>query len=375
MTYSRVTVLSLLLIGVSLPICPAHSAEADLAPAIAQLRAVTNQDQPSGARSAWQSLAEAQIDQLTTILAGMKDATPIAENWLRSAGDAMVERQLQSGGKLPVEQLRAFILDTSQSPRARRTAYEWLAQTEPSTPEELLPKLLSDPSLDLRYDAVAQFLDRVGKLDDNAKKIKLLQQALDASRNIDQIKGIADQLAKLESPVDLTKQLGFITEWHTIGPFDIADGKGFSVAYPPETEIDLAAKYSGQEGEISWTELAADGELGQIDYIKMFDKNATGVMYAVAKVHSETDRPAEIRYESSNGTKVWLNGELVAENEVYHAGSAVDQYVAPVELKKGENTILVKVCQTKRTESWAWVWNLRLRLCDSLGGAIPLVSK
>jgi hypothetical protein len=53
----------------------------------------------------------------------------------------------------------------------------------------------------------------------------------------------------------------------------------------------------------------------------------------------------------------------------------VDQYVAPVKLRKGENILLAKICQTERKEDWALVWNFRLRFSDSLGGAIKLVSK
>jgi hypothetical protein len=93
-------------------------------------------------------------------------------------------------------------------------------------------------------------------------------------------------------------------------------------------------------------------------------------MYAVAEFDSSEAEAAQIRYETENGTKLWLNGKLVADNEVYHSGGDWDQYVVPVQLAKGENTIMLKVCQTKRTEDWAMVWRFRLRICDKLGGAI-----
>ena len=71
-----------------------------------------------------------------------------------------------------------------------------------------------------------------------------------------------------------------------------------------------------------------------------------------------------------NGNKVWVNGELVIANHVYHAGTEVDQYVAPVKLQPGPNSILVKVCQNEQTESWAQRWQFQLRVCDAVGTAI-----
>ena len=44
---------------------------------------------------------------------------------------------------------------------------------------------------------------------------------------------------------------------------------------------------------------------------------------------------------------------------------------------KGRNTILLKVCQNEQADAWAQVWDFQLRVCDAVGGAVPLtvVSK
>jgi hypothetical protein len=44
-------------------------------------------------------------------------------------------------------------------------------------------------------------------------------------------------------------------------------------------------------------------------------------------------------------------------------------------LKVGRNEILVKVCQNEQKEDWAQLWSFQLRVCDNLGGAIPLSVK
>src|SRR5262249_43820163 len=53
-------------------------------------------------------------------------------------------------------------------------------------------------------------------------------------------------------------------------------------------------------------------------------------------------------------------------------GVRMDQYVGVGTLKKGRNRILVKVCQDEQTASFAQTWGFQLRVCDSLGGAVPI---
>jgi hypothetical protein len=71
-----------------------------------------------------------------------------------------------------------------------------------------------------------------------------------------------------------------------------------------------------------------------------------------------------------NACKIWLNGELLLEREVYHTGMDIDQYVGKGKLKSGRNMILVKVCQNEQTEDWAQSWQFQLRVCDSRGTAV-----
>ena len=47
-----------------------------------------------------------------------------------------------------------------------------------------------------------------------------------------------------------------------------------------------------------------------------------------------------------------------------------DQYRLKTELKKGNNTILIKVCQNEQTLDWAQLWQFQLRVCDDVGKAI-----
>ena len=82
---------------------------------------------------------------------------------------------------------------------------------------------------------------------------------------------------------------------------------------------------------------------------------------------------AEIRYSSKNATKVWLNGRLIASNEVYHSGGGFDQYQVPVTLRDGENSVLIKVCQNEQKMPWEREWDFKLRVVDNLG--TPVASQ
>ena len=72
------------------------------------------------ATQAWaQITASADAEQLTTILAAMDGAGPLAANWLRAAVDAIAERHVQGKGMLPIAGLEAFLNQKQHDQRAR----------------------------------------------------------------------------------------------------------------------------------------------------------------------------------------------------------------------------------------------------------------
>src|SRR5688572_23447608 len=98
--------------------------------AIETIRAVGPEGQGNAdASKAWQQLAQSDATALVDILKAMDGANPLALNWLRSAVDTIAGRELSAGNKLPVVQLEKFLNQKSQHPRARRLAYELIAQS------------------------------------------------------------------------------------------------------------------------------------------------------------------------------------------------------------------------------------------------------
>ncbi len=317
------------------------------------------------AQAAWGRLASGGPGAISAMLLAMKDADSTAENWLRAAVDSACEASSRDQ-QLPVDELRIFLQDTSQSPRARRTAYEWIVRQDASQKSTLLASMLNDPSMSLRYDAVEQLLSDAELESDEEAQRATYQRALKAARDASQLETIKSALEKRGEVVDLPAVMGFLRDWHVIGPFDNTGLEHFDTAYPPETEFRTDANYEGKKGEVAWQVVTAQGKGGEVDFIKALGKEKEAVAYAFA-VFVADKGDAEIRYQSKNATKVWLNGELIASNEAYHSGTAFDQYRAKAVLRQGQNTVLVKVCQNEQNMPWEKEWDVRLRVVDSLG--------
>jgi len=67
-------------------------------------------------------------------------------------------------------------------------------------------------------------------------------------------------------------------------------------------------------------------------------------MYAVTQFHAPQAQEAELQIGSDDAIKLWLNGELVHQNNVYRAAKPGDD-VARVHLRKGTNTLLIKLME------------------------------
>lgn len=364
-----------MLTGILCAVLPlSFGAPADLSQALEALRGVGPEGQRGAeARSAWPLVASSEAARLPEILEAMDGSDGVVLNWIRAAVDAICERQLSAGGKLPVEELQALVLETGHHPRARRLAYEWLCRFDPSARDRLLPRLKNDPDVEIRRDFVALILARADKLKESGDKdagVREYLDALRAARDDDQIRSIVSKLRDLGESVDLQRHFGFVTRWHLIGPFDNTGSKGFDVPQPPESGIELEAAYDGKSGSIAWKEFATEDEYGMVDLNRALGRHKGAIAYALAEFPSVEPRDVEVRLGSVVAWKLWVNGKLLFGQEEYHHGMDLDQFRIPVRLRKGSNRILLKLCQNEQTEEWAQDWKFQLRVCDSVGTAI-----
>jgi hypothetical protein len=136
-----------------------------------------------------------------------------------------------------------------------------------------------------------------------------------------------------------------------------------SIRYPPETELDFSASYSGKNGTVKWQK-ADDGQTdGRLNFAKMFTPHTWAVAYALVEVTSSEDRNVHLRIGSDDGVKIWLNDRIIWTNRTDRS-IQIDQDVVPDELRKGRNRLLFKVDQGIGS------WGMIFRITDLTGRPI-----
>ncbi len=358
---------------------PAPGAAASLAGSLQTIRAVGPEGQGNAeAGAAWQTVSTEKADALVPILKSMNGANDLAVNWLRAAVDTIAARELAAGRALPGATLEKFVRETKNSPAARRLAYELVARADPAAGERLIAGMLNDPGRELRRDAVQRQIDAAlatQKAGRSNEAVPLFQAVLPAARDVDQVELIAKQLKSLGRPVELPSVFGWVSEWKVVGPFDSTGGVGFDKVYPPEERVDLAAEYDGKEGKVRWQDLKAGGDYGLVDLNKPCGALKGVAGYAYTEFNAAKAGPVELRLGCKNAWKIWLNGKFLFGRDEYHRGMEIDQYRFPVDLKKGKNTIVVKMCQNEQKEEWTKEWEFQLRITDNLGAPIASAKK
>lgn len=328
----------------------------------------------ANATSALTTLSKSDADKLPQLLKGLNNSNELAANYLRSAIETITDRALASRSELPVKEITAFLLEsTGNQPKARRLAYEILQRVRPDEAARLLPTFENDPSVELRYDAVELLIKAADALKggpDVTLTRNAYERALHAARHEKQIEKISGELRTLGTEVDLQTLFGFLAQWRIIGPFDNTNLAGFDTVFPPETEISPSAEYDGKTGKVRWMEVSTAEPYGKVDLNAPLGelKEVTG--YATTTFNSPMEGPAELRLGCKNGWKIWLNGSYLFGRDEYHRGARIDQYRLPIILKKGSNTLLLKICQNADVKDWTKEWEFQLRVCDSSGTAI-----
>src|SRR5438552_3066968 len=99
----------------------------EIGDALAAIKAVKREGAGNpAAAAAWKELVQRGPAALPAILAAYDGADATVANWLRSAVDAIAEKEQQAGRKLPLDKLETFVKDTQRDPRARAIALDLL---------------------------------------------------------------------------------------------------------------------------------------------------------------------------------------------------------------------------------------------------------
>jgi len=166
------------------------------------------------------------------------------------------------------------------------------------------------------------------------------------------------------------EKFGMITRWRMLGPFDNStrDAEFRKDSFEPLKSIDKPVRLaSGQM--MDWKDLNSPS--GFIDFKKLFGpldpKWTASYVYVGVKVRAPEKQAVELRMDSFNSFRVFLNGAEV----FYRPGwenDMPDGNKVPVTLEAGENTIVVKCTHT--ADSYTFPWGLFFRITKPDGSRV-----
>lgn len=317
---------------------------------------------------AWPSVSELPPSAIPELLSAMNQANNLGDNWIRGALSKICEKTPHA---IPLKKIVEFIKDYSNKGEARYMAFQIILSHQPKKANQLIPSFIDDPIPALRREAVAKILSDAKKTENEEQKVNLYQKVLVKGREVDQITEASQALEEKGEKINLTRLMGFLTNWFTVGPFQNKDRTGFAKAYLPETRINHKEEYEGTSGLTSWTAFSTQDKLGMLDINKQYGELKEVVAYAETKFISKKEQNVHFRIGSKNAWKLWVNGKLLFARDEYHRGrTRIDQFIIDGKLKKGKNQILLKVCQNEQTQSWTKQWEFNFRVTDLTGAAI-----
>lgn len=352
------------------------SLETDIAAVVKQGRGT-----PEG-RAAWERLSQGNADLLPALLEGMNTKDTVAANWLRTVFEQIAQRELKAGKKLDATKILVFVKDVRKEGRTRRFALEFIERVQPGAAREVFLDSLDDP--EFRYDAVALALEKAknaSKAGNSLIAVNLFRQAFDKSRDLLQAREAALGLKESKIDVSVGEHLGFLMDWHLIGPFDGKGQQGLKLSYPPEKKVDLNEELDGQNGKVRWKrfqvkETPPTSKDRHQALVNLASKDALGnaddaVAFAYTEFIVDQAMKAELRGAADDNFAVYCNGVKVFAFEEWRNGVRHDRHRIPVELKAGKNSVLVKISQSEPPNPEP-NWEFMLRVVDATGKGIPM---
>ncbi|MFO0696718.1 MAG: DUF3857 domain-containing protein [Polyangiales bacterium] len=161
-------------------------------------------------------------------------------------------------------------------------------------------------------------------------------------------------------------ELGFVTDFAVVGPFDNEGKTGFDEVYGPEEqrsqEFQPGMAFDGKEREVAWRSYPGEtSDLGYVDFDAIFRPRENVCGYAQTTVTSARAQSLALLVGAGGAIRVWWNGEPVYADAAYRQPDP-ERGAAVVQAQRGANRLLVKVCATDST------WGFYLRVADARGG-------
>ena len=178
----------------------------------------------------------------------------------------------------------------------------------------------------------------------------------------DEMQSIAKKI-RSESAGEFINSLNFIDKFMVAGPFGCQTCDNFHHEFPPEQKLDLQEIYKTEKTDIRWKQYNVDLQTGYLNYTKHFEQTDWVCAYAYCEIFSPVSVEAQLRVGTNDMGALWFNDENILSQNIQRSAS-LDDDILPVQLQKGKNRILIKVCNTEGN------WGLYLRITDKDGNGL-----
>jgi WD40 repeat protein/tetratricopeptide (TPR) repeat protein len=129
-----------------------------------------------------------------------------------------------------------------------------------------------------------------------------------------------------------------IVPYWIVGPYP----EELKKAFPPETDPDPARPVDGHDGARLYWRAVNSGPDGFLDFGRYFDRAVHVSAYALTYVQSPRKQDATLLVGSDDQVRIWLNGQLVHENDTFRPAARGQDRVS-VAFSAGWNRLLFKV--------------------------------
>lgn len=171
-------------------------------------------------------------------------------------------------------------------------------------------------------------------------------------------------IGKTSKAIDYYKQTGAIGTWSLVGEFENISESGFNKDYGALAHPEKDYIFKNKRGvDVKWFDLKMPRIDNWVDYEFHF-YISNSIIYAQNFCNSPKDQEVQFRIGTSGSVKVWVNNKLMF-SEAEERNNDLDTYIFPVELKRGNNRILIQIGSSEIDRS-----NFLLRITDSKGNNI-----
>ena len=137
---------------------------------------------------------------------------------------------------------------------------------------------------------------------------------------------------------------GYITKWRYSNVYTAKDEKGEDACPAAHKAVFMPEKPNYNYDKWPKFVPAKDSKTPEVVTLHKCLGGVQRTAYIVAYIYADADKEAILEMGSDDMLKAWMNGEMIVDSPKYQALVRAS-YKIPVKLKKGKNTLLMKVSQ------------------------------